>query len=349
VYEAIQSGRPIPIEPLISLHGAGLIHILPERQPTSVRFYVAFTPLPGTSFRRVRGLDLVVRTLDELGMGPTVSVYAGIGFATHLLSFVAPSFEHVRDRLKRITPLARLLNMRTMTLLCADNDATESDTLNPQTEISPELSALANILGGEYETRLLHLKLDEQHEIGEVFRQCSHLLSTPFANLFLALLQARIDGDLDRLNRELVVVLHFESLLKVYLQELYEAYLGEDWEQKIQQTAQSIPKIKHEVSREFRFSFLSLGALAQTTNKLVSEGYLPGDDVESLLGSTWVVDLEKFASAIRNPLAHGATFGVAFARTFLEKWRERAELLCRIGEAYDRLRSRAQKAEDNTI
>jgi hypothetical protein len=337
--------NPIPLDSLVALRRDGLVHVLPKRQQGSVRFYVILVPLPGISFHRVRGLEVVVKALREEGLGSSTTVYSGIGFASHLLSFSAPSFEAVREGLERVAPLARLLNMRTMTMLVANNDANESDILNLDTEISPELAALANILGGEYETRVIRLQLDEQHEIGEVFRHYTHLLSTPFSGLFLSLMQARIDKNFQELNRELIIVLHFESLLKLYIQELFQAYLGDDWERKVEEIALLIPKIGHEVLKDFRFSFLSIGALAQIANRMVTEGLLPDADLKRTLGPDWVSDLETFASAIRNPLAHGATFGEAFARTFIENWRTRAELLCRIGDAYNQLLRRAQANE----
>lgn len=338
VFAATDRSDPVPITPLVRLYEDGLVHLLPRRDPGSLRFYVALTPLPGAgALTRVRGLDVVTRSLIEQGLASSLSVYSGIGFAAHLLSFVAKSFDAIHDYVKRTGALGQLLNMRTLTLLAANSDAVESDSLNPQTEIAPELAALANILGEPYEGLLLRLPLNEQHEIGEVYRKFSQLLGTSFSDLFLAIMKARIDGDLSPLNEKLSISLHFENLLRSFLRDTFAAYLGEDeYESKAREIALSIPKLGPETSN-FRFNFLSIGSLAQIANRMAQEGLVPDSDLRAMLGDDFVADLETFAAAIRNPFAHGATFGEAFARAFLDKWRSRAELLCRIGLAHDRL------------
>src|SRR5205823_5878498 len=110
---------------------------------------------------------------------------------------------------------------------------------------------------------------------------------------------------------------------------LFEAYIP-DWKAAVVDAAANLPKYKQEVERGLKFENLSLGALAQITHRLGEEDKIPRTDVEGMLGDRWVVDLETFASSIRNPLAHGATFTDAFRRNFLDNWRSRAQLLCRI-------------------
>lgn len=334
VYDAIAAQEGPDTAALLELHADGLIHVLPGRTDNPVKFFVSLSTFPNVSNTRLRGLQAV---LNHLSSGdPWVTVYSGIGFASHLLRFAAPSFDEVLSIVEQeVAPLAEKLRMRTTTLIVATSQTVESDEINPRiSEIGSVLAALGSILGAEYEMSIPGLPDDVQDQLRRVFsKYSSTLLGGPAEGLFLGLMRSRIDQKMSEVNRELAQLLHFELLFKRFLADALSRQ-GDDWEARVLEAAHPTSRRQERVGRA-KLGEQSLGTLAQGANRLADPAMRAR--FNEVLGDEWVATIERYTGMIRNPFAHGATFTPEFAERFFGKWAEYAELLCKLGIAFQNL------------
>lgn len=349
---SIKQGAPEPSQKLIETHrqdieqlhkelsftllerlwSDGLIYVLPPMPEIRVRFFVSVSSMSAVESRRVRGSEQIIAKLHDLD-DPWISVYSGIGFASHIIRFSMRAYSDVYETISgSVANLAETFAMRTITMLVAPPHVPESDRLETRLGgIGSVLATLASILGEGFESTIAELPDERQDALRRVFRTySSDLLGTSFERLFLSLFLTRIREDAVALNSELGLLGHFELLFKDYAKRVLEEGYGETWRETVKGTLEAIPQLKKVASE--KFEIIGLGAVAQVLNKCSETLNL--SLVEKHLGSSWAATVDKVANTVRNKYAHGLTYDPAFLRSFLANWEENSVLLCDVGLLY---------------
>jgi hypothetical protein len=317
---------------------AGLLHLLPGRDPRSIKIYVALQPQPGGS-SRTRALEQLIQRLYDTGLS-TVSLYSGIGFASHLIKVIVTEFHSVLDVVQRLEPIGATFSMRTTSMIIATPHVRESDELvMTGGSVNPYLLQIAGVIGGDYEHRLLELDYDVQEPLTRLFLSYSRLLATSCDGVFVALIRAVIDRRVEDLYRELVILMHFEFVLKQYLKRHLASTLDETQiSSTLTEVVKTMPKYKMEAGENPDIELLSIGTAAQLIKRLADDGIVTTPEpLSEALGDGWAAILERYTKQIRNPIAHGTAFTAPYAERFLAQWREYAELVCKICVLYTKL------------
>lgn len=321
-----------------ALLDARILHVLLSRSPDTIKHYVALQSQHGGS-SRTRAVDDLVKRLRAAGL-ETVSLYSGVGFATHLIKSVVNAFPDVLRRLNLIAPIASTYNMRTTSMLIATSHVAESDVLLTNTNLAnPLLAQIIGVIGSQYELRLIDLPDDDQNNITSVFRKYSSLLGTACDRLFISLLRSLLDETLDDLSRELSLLMHFEHVLKEYFRDYISGSMGNQAAAKaLAEAAKQMPKYRTEVGDDPSIDHLALGTTAQLLNHLVRNGLLDEPAIiQQKLGPAWAAVIEQFTKTVRNPLAHGTIFTADYRRRFLNHWQDNSRLICQICLLYTHL------------
>lgn len=328
ICKAVSERAKVPQKELSDLEAVGLIHKLPECTK-SIKLYIALSKIPGAvavSFET----DHLVKALkaDSLPF-KNVSLYSGIGFANYLIKAVVEDYEQIITCTRGLLDTLNQLQLRPMTLLIANNDATESDQIDIEwEEMSTSLLQLELVLGSDYSEHISHLEKSARDEVGNVYRTYNHLLGTPFAPIFKGILTARLENDPTVLFEKLTFVMRLEGLLRKFFIELLARIFGtSEW---VAQVKQSAAKCGVEPEKNPAKNF-TLHDWVTVAGKMASDGLIPASEIENVLGPEWKTSLSDLKE-IRNALAHGRLFEEDYA---LKNWKNIATTVFRVGNIHN--------------
>lgn len=328
--KTLATGQEIEQAELDNLVANGLAHRLPERGKGYIKVYIALTRIPSALEDRHEA-DHVGELLDRAkDLLEDVSMYRGIGFANYLIKGMVSEFSKINEiTITLLESAIQRYQLRPMTLIIANNNAPQSDDIDPDDDSSLSLFHLEFWLGLESAALIQKVSQSERDSLANVFRDFHALLGTPFSTILEGLLVAKLKEDPFLLGQKLIIIMKIENLLGRFFLDLYKSRLEDDWFQIVRQAALScnIADGKHP-ARDY-----TLHDYIAVTNKLVAGGKLSGSEVEDVLGPGWIERLER-VKGVRNDIAHGRVFQEDYVK---ENWETVARSVCQIGDIYNAL------------
>lgn len=336
VAKAIRLGNGVSDSTINELAAAGLVHRIAQREKTGIKFYIALSRIPGPIESKV-DLDRLKETLQQKNLPLNdVSVYSGIGFCNYFIKAVVGSYPEIVSATMVIFRDVRKLNLRPMTLLIANNDAPESDQIDlVWEELSVDLLQLGLLLGPGAERLISQLESHDRTEVGKVFGENCGFLGSPFESVFRALLVSRLQNDGELLGEKLAFLMRLEGLLRRFFVEVCTSAIGEktSWFKIVQDAAgrSSVDPAKNP-AKEY-----TLHDLLTVMDKLIAEGTLSQEAVETVLGTGWKRNLDQVKD-LRNAFAHGKLYEPGQLKKLVETgWYSFARTICNVGSIYNSL------------
>jgi hypothetical protein len=310
-----------------------LLFARPATSEGAVKFYVSLQRTEG-DISPDSEAKAVLEAVEESGLGPRSSVYTGIGtLAQYLVRCVADTYADVLHWTASLDNSLKGSGLRPMTLLIANTNARESDSINAFEGLSHEdehVLELLNLPAGSPE--LLKLTPDQRTAFRGLISATTDIAGGDLAlrEQLRGLLKACLLDDRTTVGASIATLLEFEWLLGEYLKlRVWPEVYSNNWRVELGQLFDDTEDASESGIKSKRYKEMlerpdswTLGPIVHLAIDSAELDARIAARITHQLGQGWQGRLRKLLD-VRNYLAHGGLRKVDSLYDFQSEWGRR--------------------------
>jgi hypothetical protein len=224
------------------------------------------------------------------------TIYSGAGFCQFILKGVC-DFDRLYDIAEfalRIIARFRMIKMKSDTLIVATRRSFESDNVNFKNLSLAEIMTVVR----DFDLDKSQVNKLSKSQIRNIQDKFEYLQSTDllheYNDVFKRLFNGYVDRNPEAIKRNLMIVIEFESIFRVFSTKIMSKLYGAGWvKTDFGRISKSIDMAQKNISKLTLYDWISILGKADSEKQNISE----------ILGSNWEPVLKK-AATIRNQVAH---------------------------------------------